>query len=993
MYALTFAVGTGGVAHDCINILGGLNTHQLRWIYSNLTRADLLEDGWDPSSLKYDDLNDQTHLWSELDARCAHEEILISGADFMSSDYQFVATELFGDNFHTNIQWESIPIANPRQTGSDTFLKYYAGALNSLEAAASGLGFGADKPGDLANHVSNNGAAITFMKYPFALDHSDKITMVPIRNKYGNFRAPSATDIQAGDYTPFARMMHVNMNNKNTILEAMRGFFEFAYSARGKELVHEAGYIPVSEWEEKIMLAVLDADKDSWGDFQCGLGLQYMEIAGSVSAFPVAQVWSDVYRAKCGADVKVRGGGSGRGARRVCGTSRDTDVEIGTMARHFEKTEAMTTNGYEYDCVGTGKNVIQVETAIEAMVMAYKAGGVAGACIEAMGGLSVPQLRWIYSSLAESQLRYEGWSYSTIPNSDGIPDTHLWSELMDHPDCPATEIKIAGLDDNSPFLDMFSEIVLPSYGDGEDFASNRPSAFYQNENEEDLVTYLNLNGDAISFLSYSYYSAHDESIWAAQILNDNDEFIEPLDVSIADGTYTPFSRRIYMNVLDDPEALSIARPFLELGFSNMGTELVRYTGYVPIPESERIVMRARIHTASGFQVNSLECGPAEEVITMAGSKTTYHIARLLGDIYEIGCDVQVQIEGGGSHIGADRVCGGSGGPVDIGLMSREWKTSEGLQDGRDVHCTTYDTSRSSIQIPVAYSAIVLATASGGAAKSCIDSLGGLTPDQLRWIFSSYNEKELEAAGWNPNSIANPDFDESTHLWSELSSSCEATEIVLGGANDLNDIFYDFRDAILTDSLNGESVAMDRLNGYTSGATDSSTVTFLLENGAALAFFGINYYEGSSDSLTVVPVQNSAGAFVTPSDSAIQSGAYDILAKTLYMNVNRDLETLPSTVPLVRFGMSVDGSDLVAAAGFVPIPEEQRQEILSMLCATEGAPPSFTCPDDGLSPGGIAGIVILVVAVVGVLAFVVVRKRKTRKEADTGDANPSPYAGS
>jgi ABC-type phosphate transport system substrate-binding protein len=417
-----------------------------------------------------------------------------------------------------------------------------------------------------------------------------------------------------------------------------------------------------------------------------------------------------------------------------------------------------------------------------------------------------------------------------------------------------------------------------------------------------------------------------------------------------------------------------------------------------------MIMKARAQTASAFQVSGdLECGPAKEVISIAGSTTTYPIASLFGTIYGIGCDVEVKVEGGSSTVGAIRLCGGGDGPVDIGTMSREWKSSEGLQEGHNVYCTTFDTSRSSIQIPVAYSAIVLATASGGPAKQCIDSLGGLTPDQLRWIFSSYNEKELEAAGWSPNSISNPDYDESTHLWSELSSDCEATEILLGGANDLTDIYYDFKDAILTDHRNGEIIATDRLNGYVSGATDSSTVSFLLENGAALAFFGINYYEKSSDSLNIVPIQNYAGAFVLPDDSLIQSRAYDILSKPLYMNVNNDIETLPSTVPLVRFGMSDDGTNLVAAAGYVPIADAQRQEILSMLCLVEGAPASGACThvhvvhtDNGMKPGtmkpgGIAGIVILVVAVVAVAAAVVVRKYNTRKEVDSGDSNASPYA--
>ena len=210
------------------------------------------------------------------------------------------------------------------------------------------------------------------------------------------------------------------------------------------------------------------------------------------------------------------------------------------MARDFNAGEAVTANGYEFDCVGTGKKVIQIETAIEAIVVAYKDGGVASKCIAALGGgFTLQQLRWMYSSLSEAKLRMEGWSYTSVPNSDGNPSTHLWSELLVHPDCPATEIKIAGLNDDSSFSEMFREIVLPSSDEGEGFDVARP--FYQNENEADLVQHLKDNDDAVSFMSYSYYAAHDRDIWAAQIQNENGDFIDPVQVSIEDGSYSPFS--------------------------------------------------------------------------------------------------------------------------------------------------------------------------------------------------------------------------------------------------------------------------------------------------------------------------------------------------------------------------------------------------------------------------------------------------------------------
>jgi ABC-type phosphate transport system substrate-binding protein len=951
--------------------------------------------------LENDDMDDNTHLWSELDARCADQEILLSGGPFMGGDHQFVDSALFGDNSD-----EDIPINTPRKTGSNTYLEYFTGEPTSFEdsATATTITKEAD-PSKLAHHVKNNGAAITFMKYPFALMYSDIITLVPVQNKYGSMVDPSYTSILSQDYHPFARMMHINMVKNENTLRAMKGFFEFAYSAEGKNMVKECGYFPLAEWEEKVMLSVLDADNATWGDFSCSSSkTSVMEIAGSRTAYPVAKVWADVYRAKCNLDVQVRGGGSHRGADRVCGTAVERSVDIGAMSRDFVSSEAVTKNGYEYDCAGSGNKVIQIETSIEAIVVATKEGGVADKCISQLGGLTRPQLRWIFSSLTENELRYEGWSFDTVPNSDGDEATHLWSELLDHSHCPPTEIKISGSADDTTFLDFFSEEILPSYGDGEDFAMNRTDGFFQNENESELVQYLIDHEDAISFFSYSYFADHDDMIVGVKLMNENDEYVQPLRTSIEDGSYC-LSRRLYMNVLDSPETLAVARPYLEMGLSDMGSELVRFTGYIPIPKPERMVMQARIRAASGVDIDHLECGPAGETVSMAGSTTTYNLAKLVGEIYEIGCDVKVEIDGGGSASGADRVCGGGAGtPVDIALMSRDWYETEGIKDGMNVRCNDWDVTRSSIQIKIASTAIALATATSGVAKECIDILGGLTKDQLRWMFSSYNEKQLEETGWNPSSLSSPDFDSSTHLWSELHGDCAATEILIAGPSDLvEDVYYDFQDLVFVDHRNGEEVSWNnRPNKYVTGGSDAVAVSFLLENDAAIAFFGINSYMSNADKLSSVPIQNSAGAFVIPHESTIQAGSYDWLSKSLYLNVNIDVETLPSTVPLVRLGLSDSGAALAEAAGYIPLVQEQREQILATLCSTEGAPPSaFFCgnqkekEDDaekGLSTGAIFGIVVLVVAVIGVVAAVVVEKGRYAKEADSNEnSTKSPYA--
>lgn len=154
-------------------------------------------------------------------------------------------------------------------------------------------------------------------------------------------------------------------------------------------------------------------------------------------------------------------------------------------------------------------------------------------------------------------------------------------------------------------------------------------------------------------------------------------------------------------------------------------------------------------------------------------------------MYRIGCDSKIVLEPGGSSTGAGRVCANPefGAPVDVGNMSREWKNGEAAErEAAIFDCLKGDMERSVIQIPVAVDGVVMGVGKTGVAFECIQQMGGLTTDQLRWIYSSYSDEELVATGWNPSSIPNSDGDSSTHLWSELHHGCPQVEIFLSGRN-------------------------------------------------------------------------------------------------------------------------------------------------------------------------------------------------------------------
>ena len=77
-----------------------------------------------------------------------------------------------------------------------------------------------------------------------------------------------------------------------------------------------------------------------------------------------------------------------------------------------------------------------------------------------MGGLSMAQLRWIYTDWSESELEADGLIMSSVtPNNDN-DGVREWSDLSDTGACADNEIKLWGADSDSGTYEYFGEQVF-----------------------------------------------------------------------------------------------------------------------------------------------------------------------------------------------------------------------------------------------------------------------------------------------------------------------------------------------------------------------------------------------------------------------------------------------------------------------------------------------------------------------------------------------------
>jgi ABC-type phosphate transport system substrate-binding protein len=310
---------------------------------------------------------------------------------------------------------------------------------------------------------------------------------------------------------------------------------------------------------------------------------------------------------KCpGVVVDVTGGGSSVGARRLCNvTSAGSPVEIGNMSRNWNSpAEANITdpNLKKFTCnFGTkGRNVTQIDVAIDALTITIIRGGVARQnCTDQMpgNGLTIDQLRWMFSNYSTAQLISSGWNKNaSIPNDDNNETSHLWSELTTFPFCPKKEIKLASPGPLSGTFAFFKENVLPNATEG--LANNRPFTTLQSDIEADLIQYvqtssIEMYGDAIAFFASSQFFDQGQVLLGVPIqAKGATAYVQPTQQNIFDSTYVPFSRRIYMNVLDS--SLTSTGPFISYGFNQEGQVLLQKNGFVKLPSSELPSILARI---------------------------------------------------------------------------------------------------------------------------------------------------------------------------------------------------------------------------------------------------------------------------------------------------------------------------------------------------------------------------------------------------------------
>ena len=121
------------------------------------------------------------------------------------------------------------------------------------------------------------------------------------------------------------------------------------------------------------------------------------------------------------------------------------------MSRDWKTSEAVAgEDGFTFECLNSDITVTQLIVAIDGLSVVVKKGGAADQCITSMGGLSMGQLRWIFTDWNESELTDDGLNMTSITPNNDDDGVREWGDL--DASCADSEVKLWGADSDSGAL-------------------------------------------------------------------------------------------------------------------------------------------------------------------------------------------------------------------------------------------------------------------------------------------------------------------------------------------------------------------------------------------------------------------------------------------------------------------------------------------------------------------------------------------------------------
>jgi phosphate transport system substrate-binding protein len=291
-------------------------------------------------------------------------------------------------------------------------------------------------------------------------------------------------------------------------------------------------------------------------------------IDGSSTVYPITEAVAEEFQK--GKDVRVTIGvsGTGGGFKKFC----KGEVAIAGASRPIKPTEVEL-------CKAGGIEYIELPVAYDGLAVAVHPSNTFAAT------MTVAELKKIWEPEAQGKVT-------------------KWNQIR--PEWPDKEIHLFGAGVDSGTYDYFTLAI-----NGKEHASR--GDFTSSEDDNMLVQGVANDELAMGFFGFAYYSSNATKLKAVAV-DDGDPKngeggITPSQETVANGTYQPLSRPIFIYVSKAAANRPEVSGFIEY-YLTKGTSLVQETGYIPLPPKAYELALARF---KGNKVGSMFAGEGSKV--------------------------------------------------------------------------------------------------------------------------------------------------------------------------------------------------------------------------------------------------------------------------------------------------------------------------------------------------------------------------------------------
>lgn len=277
-----------------------------------------------------------------------------------------------------------------------------------------------------------------------------------------------------------------------------------------------------------------------------------LRIGGSSTVFPVMQAAIQAYQ-KAGANRQVRfelkETGTSAGFRQFC----SGQLFLANASRPISAKELKA-------CAAKGVRLLELPIGFDAITVVVN-----------------PKNTWASRITTRELSRL--WSQAATGK------VTRWSQVnLDWPDRP---IRLCGPGKDSGTFDYFNKAI-----NGND--NNSRTDVFTSENDNDLVSCVASNPDALGYFGYAYFQANSKRLKALSVVGSKGPAF-PSPQSVQNESYVPLSRPLFIYVNDQalrnqPEL----RKFVAYTMQN-GLKLVKQAGYIPMPSSTYRLVESKLY--------------------------------------------------------------------------------------------------------------------------------------------------------------------------------------------------------------------------------------------------------------------------------------------------------------------------------------------------------------------------------------------------------------